>query len=68
MDIIIGVAGGLIVGIILGMVFGMKSAKKSTVMKVKQILKQEKVEIDIDHALDKKHAGTVKEDFFEIQS
>jgi gas vesicle protein len=68
MDIMIGVAAGLVVGIIVGLILGVKSGKKSTVAKVKQILKQEKVDINIDQALNKKNAGTVKEDFFEIQS
>ena len=68
MDIILGVAAGLIVGVIIGLILGIKSGKKRTVTKVKQILKQEKVDINIDQALNKKNAGMVKEDFFEIQS
>ena len=68
MNLIIGVLCGLVVGLLIGLIIGISSGRKKTVSKVKQILKQENIEIDLDHVLNKKHAGTVKEDFFEIPS
>jgi len=66
MEIIIGVIIGLVVGLIIGLVLGLANGKKSITAKVKQLLKQENIAVDLDQILDKKKAGKIKEDFFEI--
>jgi uncharacterized membrane-anchored protein YhcB (DUF1043 family) len=66
MEIIIGVIIGLVAGFIIGIIIGLANGKKSITAKVKQILKKEKIDLNLDQVLDKKHAEKVKEDFFEI--
>jgi hypothetical protein len=66
MEIIIGIVSGLVLGLIVGLVIGQVNGKKSIIVKVKQILKQENIAINLDQMLDKKNAGKIKEDFFEI--
>ena len=68
MELIIGIGAALVVGFITGLVLGLSNGKKGIIAKVKQILKQENITINLDEALDRKNAGKVKEDFFEIPS
>lgn len=68
MELIIGIGAALVVGFITGLILGLSNGKKGIIAKVKQILKQENITINLDEALDRKNAGKVKEDFFEIPS
>lgn len=68
MELIFGIGAALVVGFITGLILGLSNGKKGIIAKVKQILKQENITINLDEALDRKNAGKVKEDFFEIPS
>jgi hypothetical protein len=66
MEIIIGAVVGLVLGLIIGFILGLAKGKKGITTRVKQILKKENIDINLDELLDKKHAAVVKEDFFDI--